>query len=147
MQVDGFSPHLDFPGLVFSIGAASNKASIYKISKTFYCLFMGIMAVQTLENNIEYSAGELQTWLSTRSRICSTVLWRRALEGKEAFEVGEFTYKLHPTASGRYLVKKIATMELIKQQRKPMSIKRAAKWTVIALGLVGICLTLIILTK
>lgn len=38
-------------------------------------------------------------------------------------------------------------MELINPQRKPMSIKRAAKWTVIALGLVGICLTLIILTK
>lgn len=69
-------------------------------------MFMGIIAVQTLENNVEYSAGELQTWLSTRSRICSTVLWRRALEEKEAFEVGEFTYKLQPTASGRYLVKR-----------------------------------------
>ena len=110
-------------------------------------MFMGIIAVQTLENDVEYSAGELQAWLSTRSRICSTVLWRRALEGKEAFEVGDFTYKLHPTPSGRYLVKKIATMELINPQRKPLSIKRAAKWTVIALGLVGICLTLIILTK
>lgn len=108
---------------------------------------MGIIAVQTLENNVEYSAGELQTWLSTRSRICSTLLWRRALEGKEVFEVGEFTYKLHPTPSGRYLVNKIATMELINPQRKPMRIKRAANWTVIALGLVGICLTLIFLTK
>lgn len=54
-------------------------------------MFMGIIAVQSLENDVEYSAGELQAWLSTRSRICSTVLWRRALEGKEAFEVGDFT--------------------------------------------------------
>lgn len=110
-------------------------------------MFMGIIAVQTLENDVEYSAGELQAWLSTRSRICSTVLWRRALDGKEAFEVGDFTYKLHPTPSGRYLVKKIATMELINPHRKPLGFKRAATWTVIALGLVGICLTLITLSK
>ena len=115
--------------------------------KRYFCMFMGIIAVQTLENNVEYSAGELQVWLSTRSRICSTLLWRRALEGKEVFEVGDFTYKLHPMPSGRYLVKKITTMELINPKPKSMGIKRAAKWTVIALGLAGICLTLIALSK
>ncbi len=97
---------------------------------------------ERLENGIEYSREELHAWLETRSRICSTPLWRRALEGKEVFEVGDYTYKINPASPERYLVKCIKTSDLINPPTNLATLKRISKYCFLAFCLFGVFIAL-----
>ncbi len=80
-----------------------------------------------LENGAQYSRDELQSWFETRSRICSTPLWSKALQGRETFEVGAYTYSLKPTANDRYLLTYVETSTMIAsklQSRRKIRLRR-----------------------
>lgn len=105
------------------------------------------MALEKLECGREYSREELTAWLETRSRICSTPLWTKALQGKGGFEVGDYTYKLKPSSSGHYLVNKTYTAELIKPRDRSFSYRRVILYVALAISLTGACVTLLPLSK
>lgn len=72
-----------------------------------------MMQLSALEDGEFYSMGELVQWLQSRSRICSTSEWPKVLAGKNAFEVGEFTYYLRRKRAEHYLVSRVRTTDLI----------------------------------
>lgn len=71
-----------------------------------------VLTLDALEHDETYSLEELQAWLATRSRLCSTNLWKEVLAGREAFEIGDYTYFLRGNAGG-YRVSRVVTAELI----------------------------------
>jgi len=81
-------------------------------------LLTGTCLMDHLENGTEYNDHQLQAWLNSRSRICSSALWAPALKGLEAFEVGDHTYRLTPLGSGRYRVICVKTSDIISAAQK-----------------------------
>lgn len=105
------------------------------------------MALTKIECGREYSREELTAWFETRSRICATPIWPKALQGKVAFEVGDYTYKLKPTASGHYLVHTKHTAELIKPRDRSINDRRIIFYFTLTISLGGACVALLSMLK
>lgn len=105
------------------------------------------MALNNIKCGQEYSREELTAWFETRSRICATPLWLKALQGKAVFEVGDYTYNIKPTASGHYLVNAKYTAELIKPRDRSINYRKIILYFALTISLGGVCVALLSMLK